>query len=396
MSPPARIAIFVATSGHSGVDRAMRNLIPALAGRGYPVDLLHVRGHGPHLGSVPGNVRVIDTGARHVYSSLPAVVRYLRRYRPAVMLSDKDRVNRTALFARAVAGVKMRLVLSSGTTISIDLASRGLFERLVQRYSMGRLYPYADAIIVTSRGVADDMADYTGLARGRVDVVPSPVVPASLFAEALPSPDHPWFRPGEPPVILGVGELCARKDFATLIRAFAALRARRPARLMILGRGRLLSELMDLAGQLAVAEDIALPGFVEDPYRYMAHARLFAFTSRWEGLGFAVIEALAVGTPVVATDCPSGPSEILQDGRYGRLVPVGDADALARAMGETLDAPLPPDVLREAARPYEVEAATTAYLRAMALPPWAAVESGVSAVDTAGSVAARDGRTSWD
>jgi len=371
MSPAPRIAIFVATSGHSGVDRAMRNLIPALARRGYPVDVLHVRQHGPHLDPVPDGVRVIDTGARHVYSSLSGVVRYLRRERPTVMLSDKDRVNRTALLARAMAGVPVRLVLSSGTTISIDLASRGLFERFLQRTSMGRLYPYADTIIVTSHGVADDMADYTGLARGRIEVVPSPVVPGSLFTEALPPPDHPWFRQGEPPVILGVGELCARKDFATLIRAFATLRAQRPARLMMLGRGGLRSELLDLAGQLGVAADVALPGFVDDPYRYLAHARLFAFTSLWEGLGFALIEALAVGTPVVSADCPSGPREILQDGRYGRLVPVGDADALARAMVETLDASLPPEVLREAARPYEVEVATIAYLRAMGLPPWA-------------------------
>lgn len=366
-SPP-RIACFFSTSGHSGVDRAAKHLIPALAGRGYRVDLLKVRRHGPHLDEVPDGVRVVDLGARHTYACLPALVRYLRRARPAAMLSDKDRVNRTALLARWLAGVPTRLVLSSGTTISIDLATRGVLERWVQRFSMGRLYPLADAVIVTSGGVAEDMAAYTGLARERIAVVPSPVVPAALFSDPLPRPDHPWIGDPVMPLILGVGELSNRKDFDTLLRAFARVRARRPCRLMILGRGGARERLLALAASLGVADDVDLPGFVPNPYVFMAHADLFAFTSRWEGLGFVLIESLAVGTPVVATDCPSGPAEILHDGRYGPLVPVGDDAALAQAILATLENPLPPETLREAARPYAIEAATDAYLTVLGLP----------------------------
>ena len=370
-----RIACFFSTSGHSGVDRAAKHLIPALARRGYRVDLLKVRRHGPHLDTIPDGVSVVDLGSRHTYACLPALVRYLRRERPAVMLSDKDRVNRTALLAawvaRRLGGGPTRLVFSSGTTISIDLATRGALERWVQRTSMGRLYPFADQVIVTSAGVADDMARYTGLARERIRVVPSPVVPASLFTEDLARPDHPWLGRSDMPLILGAGELCGRKDFETLLRAFARVRAQRPCRLMILGQGRARERLLALAAELGVAEDVALPGFVPEPYAFMAHADLFAFTSRWEGLGFVIIEALAVGTPVVATDCPSGPREILQDGRIGPLVPVGDAAALATAMLQTLEAPPPQALLRDAARPYEIEASTDAYLDAMRLPRWA-------------------------
>lgn len=393
-----RIACFFSTSGHSGVDRAAKHLLPALAGRGYAVDLLKVRRHGPHLEGIhervlpgeipqggnlpgaaspdgiapgaraPGRISVVDLGASSTYGCLPGLVRYLQRARPVVMLSDKDRVNRTALLAHRLAGSRARLVFSSGTTISIDLATRGAFERWVQRWSMGRLYPLAGQVIVTSQGVADDMAAYTGLARARIRVVPSPVVPESLFTADLPRPDHPWFGESGPPLILSVGELCPRKDFETLLRGFALVRAARPCRLMILGRGGARAALLELAASLGIAQDVALPGFVPDPYAYMAHADLFAFTSRWEGLGFVIIEALAVGTPVVATDCPSGPAEILQDGRYGRLIGVGDHQALARAMIATLDAPLPSEMLREAARPYGIEAATDAYLEAMGLP----------------------------
>ena len=345
----------------------MQHLLPELAQRGYAVDLLHVRKHGPWLDQPPAGINIIDLGTRHTYSSLPTLINYLRQQRPAVLLSDKDRVNRTALLARFLARVPTRLVLSSGTTISIDLKNRSVFERWLQRNSMGKLYPFADNIIVTSEGVADDMSRYTGLARNRITVVPSPVIPDSLLQEQLPVPDHPWFRDKNAPLIMSVGELCGRKDFGTLLQAFALLHQKRPCRLMILGRGKRRASLLELASKLGIADDVAFPGFVDSPYAYMAHADLFAFTSRWEGLGFVLIEALAVGTPVVSTDCPSGPAEILQNGRFGPLVPVGDSAALARTMQNVLNNPLPPDQLRLAARPYTISAATDAYLQAMGL-----------------------------
>jgi glycosyltransferase involved in cell wall biosynthesis len=366
-----RIAVFVATSGHSGVDRAMQHLIPAIARRGYPIDLLHVKKHGPNLdlASLPANARVVELGTSHVYNSLPAVIRYLRRERPTVMLSDKDRVNRTAMLARALSRVDTRLVLSSGTTISIDLAHRGRFECWLQRNSMGKLYRYAEKLIVTCEGVADDTAAYTGLPREHIETVPSPVIPAELFTEPQPRPEHPWFAPGEPPVILAMGEVGPRKGFDTLIRAFALLRQQRDCRLVILGRGRLREELIALAETLGVAADLDLPGFQARPYGFLAHAAVFAFTSRYEGLGFALIEALALGTPAVATDCPSGPSEILRQGLYGPLVAVDDHEALARALQDTLDAPLARQFLQQAALPYEIERATSAYLAALGLDP---------------------------
>lgn len=362
-----RVAFYFATSGHSGVDRAMQNLIPAVARRGYDVDLLHVRKHGPHFQEPPPGVRIIDLGASHVYNSLPAVVRYLRKERPAVMLSDKDRVNRTAFFARLLARAPTRLVFSSGTTLSIELANRRAVDRALQRWSFRHLYRRVSNVIVTSEGVKTDMAEYTRLPLKYIEVVPSPVVPAELFTAQPPRPDHPWFADGAPPVILGVGELGRRKDFPTLIRAFAEVRKRHCCRLVILGRGRDREALLTLAAELDVAEDFSLPGFDPDPYRYMAHAAVFAFTSLWEGLGFVIIEALAVGTPVVATDCPSGPREILQDGKYGQLVPVGDTAAAAEAIERSLSQRPPRDFLQQAARPYEIENSTTAYLKAMGL-----------------------------
>jgi glycosyltransferase involved in cell wall biosynthesis len=367
MTDPKRVACFFSTSGHSGVDRVARHLIPAIARRGYRVDLLKVRGHGPELQDVPPGVAILDLGARHTYGCLPAVVRYLRRVRPGVLLSDKDRVNRTALLARLLSRVPTRLVLRSGTTISADLAARGAVERWLQRNSMGKLYRFADSVIVNSRHLADDMAAYTGLPRERIHLVQNPVVHASLFERQQPRPDHRWFAPGAPPVILGVGELCGRKDFATLIQAFAIVRAGRRCRLVILGEGGKRDELHSLAERLRVGADVDLAGFKPDPYPFMAHAAVFALTSLWEGNPLVLPEALAVGTPVVATDCPGGTREVLADGKFGRLVPPRDARALAEAVVLTLDDPLPAEVLRMAARPFEIEAATDSYLREMGL-----------------------------
>lgn len=367
-SATPRIACFFSTSGHSGVDRLAGNLIPALARRGYRVDLLKVRRHGPELREVPGGVEVVDLGSRHTFACLPAVVRYLRRQRPLVLLSDKDRVNRLALLARWLARAPTRSIVRTGTTVSVNLASRGPVARWVERRSIGWLYRVADQVIVPSRGAADDMATYTGLDRKRIRAVPSPIVPASLFTADLPRPDHPWLGVADRPLILGVGELSSRKDFATLLRAFARVRAERPCRLMILGRGTHRERLLALAQTLGVADDFALPGFVPEPYAYMAHADLFAFSSRWEGLPFAPVEALTVGTPVVSTDCPSGPREILQEGLIGRLVPIGDDRALAEAILATLREPPPKTLLQDAARRYEIEAGTDAYLDAMGLP----------------------------
>ena len=371
---PPRIAIFMSTSGHSGVDRAMRHLIPALASRGYAVDLLKVRRHGPELRDTYPNVRVLDTGVSTTYAALPYLVRYLRKERPAVLLSDKDKVNRTALLARWLAGASehTRLVLSSGTTVSIDLQHRGWIARLVQRFSMRYVYPLADQVIVTCEAVADDMSQYTGLARKHICAVASPVVPHSLVSEAQPVPAHPWYGgDSRPPVVLGVGELAARKDFATLIRAFALVRAQRAARLIIVGKGRELDALKALSASLGVGQDVDFVGFRSDVYAYMAHAQLFVMTSRWEGLGFVLIEALACGTPVVATDCPSGPAEVLNGGEFGRLVPVGAVEALAKAMIETLEAPPDAASNRKAVERYGIDAATTEYLRAFDLPAWA-------------------------
>lgn len=361
------IAIFFATSGHSGVDRIAKNLIPALINRGYRVDLLKVGKHGPNLDYESNSFRIIDLKSKHVYSSLPSVVSYLNNEKPAVLYSDKDRVNRTALLARFLSNENPRLILGSGTTISIDLATRGFIERNLQRFSMGHLYKFADNVIVTSYGVATDMSDYTGLDINRITVVPCPVIHASTLSTPQPLPEHSWFH-DDVPIILGAGELAWRKDYVTLIKSFSIVRQNRNARLVILGKGKELDNLKQLTKELGIADDVYFAGFQNNPYSFMAHASVFTFASRWEGLGFVVIEALSVGTQVVSTRCPSGPEEILENGKYGHLVDVGDYREMAKSIQQALDKPLTKQFLQQAVKNYEIEASVTAYLDAFNLP----------------------------
>lgn len=361
------LAIFLATSGHSGVDRVMRNLVPEFVARGLRVDLLHVRGHGPDWRDMPEGARVVDLGANHVHTSLPALIRYLRRRRPAALLSDKDKVNRTALWARALAGVQTRVAIRMGATVSSNLARRRWLARWSERASIRLFYRFADAILTPSAGAAEDLARAAGLPREAVTAIPSPAIDERMLAAAERAAEHPWFAAGEPPVILGVGELCARKDFSTLLKAFALLRAQRPCRLIVGGEGRKRAELLELARALGVAADVDLPGFLDNPYAYMRRAKVFASSSTSEGAPVVLMEALGLGASIVAADCPSGPREILADGRYGILVPMRDPEAMAAALAQALDRPPPAEILRAAAAPYTVANSATAYLQALGL-----------------------------
>jgi glycosyltransferase involved in cell wall biosynthesis len=226
----------------------------------------------------------------------------------------------------------------------------------------------ADAVVAVSDGVADGLAAATGLPRDRITTIYNPVVsPAMLVKAAEPTP-HPWLESGQPPVILGVGRLVPQKDFPTLIRAFARLRSEGPVRLLIVGPGstEAQAELRSLATALGGAEDMELPGSILNPFAYMARAGVFVLSSAWEGFGNVLVEALACGCPVVSTDCPSGPAEILDGGRYGALVPVGDDRAMAEAILAALAHPPERAALTARGAEFSVDRAVERYLAIIA------------------------------
>ena len=341
--PQRRVAMFIPSLGGGGAERTMVNLVGEIARRDIPVDLVLSTATGPYLDEVPDGVRLVDLGASRVLTSLPSLVRYLRRARPEAMLTVLTHASIVGLVACAVARVGTRVAVVEQDTMS-EVARETIRRRArIMPFLVRRLYPKADVIIAVSGGVADDLAEFVRVPRSRVEVVYNPVVTPDLKAAARGDIPHRWLGDGEPPVVLGIGRLQPRKkDFALLIRAFAKARGDTGARLIILGEGPERSALEELVSNLGVESCVAIPGFVDNPYAYLSRASLFVLSSQWEGLPTVLIEAMYCGVPVVSTDCPSGPREILDGGRHGVLVPVGDEPEMVRAISAGLAGEIPP------------------------------------------------------
>jgi len=359
-----RLCILVPSLHGGGAEHIMVKLAGGLVRLGYSVDLVLCQAKGPYLAEVPDAVRVIDLHSARVLASLPALARYLRRERPAALLSVLH-ANLVALWAKRVAGVSTRVVVSERNTLSRVSAHYRADLRMRWAPALARLfYPWADGVVAVSRGVADDLAEAARIPRRHIKVIYNPVVTPELRSKAQASLRHPWFELGEPPVILAIGRLTAQKGLDVLIQAFSRVRAARRARLLILGEGEERPALEAMVRQFGLGDDVSLPGFEPNPYPYMARAALFVLSSRWEGLPGVLIEALFCGAPVISTDCPYGPREILADGRYGVLVPVGDVHALAEAMEAALDGERRPSPT-ESWMPFESESVVRQYLVAM-------------------------------
>ena len=363
--PP--LAVFASFSGAGGVERMLVNLIRGFVDLGQAVELVLVKAQGPHLERVPPQVRQVRLAAGHTHLAAPALARYLRQRRPPALLVAKDRAGRTAVIARAIARTATPMVLRLGTNLSTAMAERGVIQRWMRYLPIRLLYPRIERIVAVSEGVARDTARIARLPRGSITVIRNPVITPELAAQGAEPCLHPWLQDERLPVILGAGRLQRQKDFPTLIRAFAWLNARRTCRLVILGEGRGRAGLEALIQDLGLTGQVDLPGYQPNPYTFLARASLFVLSSAWEGSPNILTEALALGVPVVSTDCPSGPSEILDGGRFGALVPVGNAEALGAAMATTLDGPLPPDTLRSAVSEYEQARSARRYLEVLGL-----------------------------
>lgn len=361
------VSFFLPALEGGGAERAMLHVAQGLAAQGIGVDLVLAEAKGAYLSKVPPSIRIVDLQAQFpvLLSKTLALHRYLQQQQPKVLFSALDILS-SATWAQRLAGVPTRIVMCVQTHLSQQFRDH-------QPHTMGRIrprlvrwfYPWADQIVTASQGVAADVSKITGVPLESIQVIYNPVVTPEVLENLHQPIDHPWFATGEPPVILGVGRLVSQKDFPTLVRAFARVRPRYPSRLMILGEGEDRLKLEAMIRELGLEEDVALPGFVENPYTYMAHAAVFALSSVFEGFGNVVAEALAAGTPVVSTDCPSGPAEILANGQYGHLVPVGDADALADSIVEMLQNPMPAKVLQQRSQDFSLDCITHQYLNVL-------------------------------
>jgi glycosyltransferase involved in cell wall biosynthesis len=381
-SRDAQIAVFIHSLSGGGAQRRTVTLVNGFAERGYDVDLVVIAARGPLISLLDPRVRLVAlTGwvegrplARlprriQLFLALHRIARYFREARPGVFMAAASHVHVPVLIAHRLAACDVPLVLRVSNHLS-RTGSGGaepknrMFAPRLARW----LYPRADALIAVSQGVADDVHAVTGYPRTRIHALHSPILTDEMRRRAEAPLDHPWFAAAEPPVVVGVGRLVKQKDFPTLIRAFARVRATRPARLLLLGRAKNSKKrrrLTDLIDSLGVTADIQLTGYVDNPLAYMKRAAVLVLSSAWEGLPGVLIEALACGCPIVSTDCPSGPSEILAGGEFGRLVPVGDDMAMAAAISATLDEAPDRERLRARAEEFGADRAIDRYLEVL-------------------------------
>lgn len=398
-SAPHHLALFSRSlQGGGGAERVLVNLAREFVARGHRVDIVLARVDGHFVDSIPPEVDLVDLGSpaalagapsmlgtpgdlaallpvlflpggARVLGAAPALARYLERRRPDALISVLNYSNIAALLAkRMVHGFDPRVLISVHNHLSVAAAeAAGPQLRAMPRLAR-RFFGAADHIVCVSNGVADDLAVVAGLPRETIATIYNPVVTPPIETLALRDPGHAWLKLGEPPVFLGAGKLKKQKDFVTLVRAFARVRANRTARLLILGEGDQRASLTKLAEELGVGRDVELRGFVDNPYAFMSRAAAFVLSSAWEGFGNVLVEAMACGCPVVSTDCPSGPAEILNDGEFGALVPVGDVEALASAMGKALDEPPHVENARDRAREFTAERSADQYLSLLDQP----------------------------
>jgi glycosyltransferase involved in cell wall biosynthesis len=337
---PGRVALFLPTLSGGGAERAFVNLARGMSELGAQVDLVVGNADGDYRSEVPDSVNLVDLRAARLLRALPGLVRHLRRQQPARLYSALEEANILALLAARLSRLPIRVYPSLRNTLSDELATVGGPKLKIMTRLARLLYPQANGFVAVSSGVADDASSLLGIPRDRISVIANPTITPELAALAAAPLDDPWFAPDALPVVLGCGRLAKQKDFATLLEAFALIRARTPARLVILGEGPLRGDLKAQAARLGLAADVSMPGFEPNPFRFMSRCAVFVLSSLHEGSPNVLVQALACGAPVVATDCPSGPREILNGVATGRLVPTRDPVAMAEAMKGFLNADL--------------------------------------------------------
>jgi glycosyltransferase involved in cell wall biosynthesis len=361
--PMPRVAFFIPSMNLGGAQQVTVTIANGLAARGYSVDLVLARGGGPLLDRVDHAVTVVDLETPEVpgvgvLTAIPALRAYLRRERPDVLFAAMMNANVVGVLTDAVAGVDTRLVLTEHNTFGVR---PGLRDRATARLASA-LYPRADHVVGVSRGVADSVVVGTGVNDDRVSVLYNPIDIDAIRAAAREPLDDEARELMDGDVVFTVGRLEDAKDHAMLLRAFRRVHEERPwVKLVIGGSGSNRVELEALTAEFGLDDVVTFAGYVDNAYAYMAAASVFALSSKHEGLPTVLLEALACETPIVSTDCPSGPREILAEGRYGHLTPVGDDAAFAEAILETLDAPVPAAALGTRAEDFSLDAVLSEY-----------------------------------
>jgi glycosyltransferase involved in cell wall biosynthesis len=355
------IAFFLPNLAGGGAERVMLDIARGLLSKGYKVDLVLCSLDGPYISELPVGINLQNLNTTRIRNSFFKFYKYLKTNPDKPIVVTLQYANLFCLFFKKFLGVKNKIIIRESNAISRKF-NKGKWRDRCFLKAIKFLYPSADSIIAVSNGIKKDLVKVLNMPPGKITVIPNPVFITSPQISDQGSGSHVRVEPGSPPVVLGVGRLEPQKDFTTLINAFALARKEIECRLIILGEGSLRERLVDLTERLGIDQFVDFPGFQIDPFSYMRKAKLFVLSSRWEGFPNVLIQALASGCSVVSTDCEYGPAEILDNGEYGHLIPVGDVEEMAKRIVLVLKNDTPKFPEKNWTKDYSLELITNMYI----------------------------------
>jgi len=355
-----KIAFVLPSLRGGGAERVVLNIIRELERKSHNIDLVLVEASGEFLNDVPSTITIIDLGTKRTYRSIFPLINYLSKEKPQIVFPSLPHISVVTLVARFLSNSKCVVIPIEHNTLSQSALHATTLRGRLLPYFMRIAYKLADRIIAVSVGVGNDLVDLVGINRSNLSIIYNPVISQQLIESSYEETDNPWLLDSKHPVILGAGRFTQAKGFDVLVNAFALLRKSRSARLILIGDGPERENLKSLIVKHGLEMDVSMPGFISNPYVYFRQSSIFVLSSIWEGLPTVLIEALACGTRIISTDCPSGPNEILENGKWGVLVPVGDIASLAEQMSTLLDQPKPKPCT-SSWRKFTVDNSTKAY-----------------------------------
>jgi len=358
-----RVAFFTPAPTFGGAQRVTVTIANSLAQRGHDVDLVagHLEGEFASVIGDAVNTVELDVPAvpgMGILAGIPKLVSYLESRAPAVLFASRTHTNLAAVATGVLVDADVHVAITEHSPFDYQVTAKDRATAAIASH----LYAYADDVVAVSEGVAETVVENTRVSTDETTVLNNPIDIAAIQSGADEPVGHAWLDDPDLEPIVSVGRLEPVKGFSTLLEAFADLHESRPeTRLVLVGKGPDRERLETLARELGVADSVSFPGYTDNPYAYMSRASVYVLSSEVEGLPTVLIEALACGCTIVSTDCQYGPREILEDGRYGRLTPVGDAAGLADTIGNALDDPRQPERSRERAQHFSMAAGADRY-----------------------------------
>lgn len=365
------IGMLIGSLEGGGAERVALNLANEFAKRKIPFTLILRFKKGPYVKQLNSNIHVLELTANNPIIIVFKLIKACKKNQIDVLFAISRYNNILALIANFV--LRKRTIIREATTFDgfykkktinkLERVKSQLFLKLIQF-----LYPKADAIVANSKDTAKDIENHISVSGNKIVVINNPLIDDQIQTQSNQPVDDEYFSNTSTPRIISAGRLVYQKNFQHLIKSFALLKKTMPsASLTILGEGPQETQLKELVKQLDLGNDVCFLGFVDNPYKYLKHADVFVLSSIFEGFGNVLVESLAIGLPVVSTNCPGGPREILDNGKFGALVPVNDEKAMSIAIIRVLAAKTDKQKLIDRSKIYSIEKITDKYFEVLSI-----------------------------